>query len=52
MEIIDGSVMPCVVVYALDTVVDTSDKFILFVHFRNVGSDSFTYDQLVIIINQ
>ena len=38
MEIIDGSIMSCVVVYALDTVVDTNDKFVLFVHFRNAGS--------------
>ena len=51
MEIIDGSIMSCVVVYVLDTVVDTSDKFVAFAHFRNVGSDSFTYDYVVIIIS-
>ena len=38
MEIIDGSIMSCVVVYVRDTVVDMNDKFVSFVHFRNVGS--------------
>ena len=50
MEIIDVSIMSCVVVYALNTVVDLSDKF---VHFRNLGRDSFKSDYVFkVIINE
>ena len=44
MEIIDGSIMSCVVVYTLNSVVATSEKFVIFAHFRKVGSDSFKYE--------
>ena len=44
MEIIDGSIMSCVVVYAINFVVDTSHKFVIFVNFSDVGSSSFIFD--------